>query len=133
MARRRSSTNRWTIWVAFGISCTLHILLFVELVWLIQGPNPDEAESPDPTSRPPKKLQVKMTREPPDQTQPPEPRDKTVEQKKEEKQQKDEKDKKLQREYDRKAVVQKTNDKQLEKAEHVSAQANRVKKETRAR
>lgn len=135
MSRKRTSSHIWTLWVAFGVSCVVHVLLFVELARLIDGPDPVDAEPPEPTSSPPENLEVTMTREPPEQvSEPPDepPEDKQQKQE-DEKEKKEEKKKELVRQYDRKAVVQETNEQQPDKADYVSPQANKVEKETRAR
>jgi len=133
MARQRSSTKVWTLWIAFGVSCTVHLLLFVELLRLIEEPDPVGSPPPESTSEAPEKLEVTMTREPPETTEPPERESETPEQPEEEDQQNEERDRQLERDFERKAVVQETNERQPEQADHVSSQANQVEQETRAR
>ena len=137
MGRRRNSSHIWALWVAFGFSVVFHVIFFLEFARWLDDPNTVDTDPPQADSRPAEKLEVTMTREPPEPVEtetppdtPPEPRDEPEEKEKDENE--DEK-KKLERKYDRKAVVQETNEQQPEKADHVSSQANQVEKETRAR
>lgn len=136
-------TRQKAVWVTLGLSCVIHVGLLLSLSGVLEPD--DDAEMPQAEPSPPKKLDVQMVPE----TEDPEvetkverelavkkrrpPEEKKPEPKKNEEEKKEEKEQPVREQYNRKAVVQETNEENPEKADFVSENANKVEKETRAK